>query len=157
MKSKSTAMWLAFLLGGFGAHKFYLGESQGWLYLVFCWTYMPFLAGFVDGIGLARMSEEDFNKKYNPQATVVFASAPAPAQSQQDAINQAVAMAVAATTAANAAQAAVRQHYAPTLTSAAGLPPAPTGPQAFTCRSCGANNNVAAGAAAVCNFCGTPA
>ena len=37
MKSKTTAVLLAFFLGGLGLHKFYLGKTfQGFLYLIFC-------------------------------------------------------------------------------------------------------------------------
>ena len=43
-KSQTTAVVLAILLGGGGAHRFYLG-SPGWgtLYLLFCWTFVPAL------------------------------------------------------------------------------------------------------------------
>ncbi|MEZ4462632.1 MAG: TM2 domain-containing protein [bacterium] len=37
MKDKTTAFLLAWFLGGFGIHKFYLGENgAGLLYLLFC-------------------------------------------------------------------------------------------------------------------------
>jgi len=40
---------LALFLGGFGAHKFYLGESGiGVLYLVFCWTGIPSIVAFFE-------------------------------------------------------------------------------------------------------------
>ncbi|MEA1568161.1 NINE protein, partial [Salmonella enterica] len=39
-KSRIAAALLAFFLGGFGVHKFYLGKiGQGFLYLIFCWTF----------------------------------------------------------------------------------------------------------------------
>jgi TM2 domain-containing membrane protein YozV len=159
MKSKSTAMWLAFFTGGLGGHKFYLDDSKAWIYLVFCWTYIPALVALFDAIGFARMSEDEFNAKYNagsaPAQSQIQQSAQGALQSQQDAINQAVAVAVAATTAANAAQTAI--HHANQQQAYRDPPrPAPS-PLAFTCRSCGANNNLSPGAPAVCNFCGTPA
>ncbi len=48
-KSEVSAVLLAFFLGSFGAHRFYLGET-GWgiLYLLFCWTFIPHLIAFVE-------------------------------------------------------------------------------------------------------------
>lgn len=69
MKSKTTAIVLAFLLGGLGIHRFYLGQTGlGILYLVFCWTLIPALVAFVDFILLLVMSDETFNQKYNTKA-----------------------------------------------------------------------------------------
>lgn len=66
MKNKSVATLLAFFLGSFGIHKFYLGETlAGVLYLVFCWTMIPGLIAFFEFIGLLLMSEQSFNVKYN--------------------------------------------------------------------------------------------
>lgn len=64
-KSKLAAALFALLLGGIGIHKFYLG-SVGWgiVYLLFCWTFIPAIIGFIEGILLLVMSESDFNKKY---------------------------------------------------------------------------------------------
>ncbi len=64
-KSKTTAGILAILLGGFGAHKFYLGKySAGVLYLLFCWTYIPEIVGFVEGIIYLTESDEKFYMKH---------------------------------------------------------------------------------------------
>ncbi len=65
-KNKSTAVLLAFLLGGIGIHKFYL-NSPGWgtLYLLFCWTFVPAIMGFIEGLSYLSMSEEEFDRKYN--------------------------------------------------------------------------------------------
>ena len=48
-KSDVVAILLAFFLGSFGAHRFYMGET-GWgiLYLLFCWTFVPHLVSFVE-------------------------------------------------------------------------------------------------------------
>ena len=64
-KSKLVAALLALFLGGFGIHKFYLGRV-GWgiAYLLFCWTFIPAIVGFIEGILLLVMSEGDFNRKY---------------------------------------------------------------------------------------------
>lgn len=66
MKTKSTAAVLAFLLGGVGVHKFYLGQTfQGLLYLFFCWTLLPALIAFVECIIYLTMNEHEFNRRYN--------------------------------------------------------------------------------------------
>lgn len=64
-KSKLAAALFAFFLGGFGIHKFYLGQT-GWgiLYLLFCWTFIPGLVGFIEGVLFLVMPEDAFNKKY---------------------------------------------------------------------------------------------
>jgi TM2 domain-containing membrane protein YozV len=50
-KSNVAAGVLALFLGGFGLHKFYLGRpGLGLLYLLFCWTLIPSIVGFVEGL-----------------------------------------------------------------------------------------------------------
>ena len=64
-KSKLAAALFALLLGCLGIHKFYLGQIKwGILYLLFCWTFIPAIVGFIEGIILLVMSEQDFNDKY---------------------------------------------------------------------------------------------
>lgn len=64
-KSKIAAALLAFFLGGFGVHKFYLGQiGLGILYLVFFWTFIPSIIAFIEFIILLTMSDESFNQKY---------------------------------------------------------------------------------------------
>lgn len=66
MKSITTTTILAFFLGGIGAHRFYLGQGGlGLLYLVFCWTFIPAILGFIDFIIFLTMDERKFNAKYN--------------------------------------------------------------------------------------------
>ncbi|MPW42175.1 hypothetical protein A6M14_11325 [Acinetobacter sp. Ac_877] len=64
-KSKIIAAVLAFFLGGFGVHKFYLGQI-GWgiVYLLFCWTFIPSIVAFIEFIIYLCTSDEDFAKKY---------------------------------------------------------------------------------------------
>lgn len=65
-KSKTTAGVLAILLGGFGIHKFYLGR-WGWgiVYLLFCWTYIPAIVGFIEGIIYLVSNPKDFARKHD--------------------------------------------------------------------------------------------
>lgn len=66
MKDKWLAALLALLLGGFGIHKFYLGNNiAGLLYLLFSWTLIPTVLAFFDFIGLVLIPEDAFNRKYN--------------------------------------------------------------------------------------------
>ncbi len=65
-KSKGTAAVLCFLLGAFGGHKFYLGKTgMGFLYLIFCWTWVPCIISVIDFIILLCMSDAEFDQKYN--------------------------------------------------------------------------------------------
>lgn len=72
-KSKSTAVVLAFFLGGLGAHKFYMGHN-GWgvVYLLFCWTFIPALIAIIDVIVLLCMSQEAFEKSCTYDGRVEF-------------------------------------------------------------------------------------
>ncbi len=66
MKNRGVAILLTFFLGGFGVHKFYLGDNIiGLLYFFFCWTFIPSLLSIFDFIGLILMSEQNFNIQYN--------------------------------------------------------------------------------------------
>jgi len=60
-----AAAIFAILLGSFGVHRFYLGQV-GWgiLYVLFCWTLIPAVAGLIEGILFLTMSEEEFEAKY---------------------------------------------------------------------------------------------
>lgn len=66
MKNKIAAFLLAWFLGGIGVHKFYLGQS-GWgiVYLLFSWTFIPYLVAIIEGIGYLIMSDAQFNRLYN--------------------------------------------------------------------------------------------
>lgn len=64
-KSRIAAALFAVFLGGFGAHKFYLGQvGLGIVYLIFFWTCIPAIIGFIEFILLLTMSDEAFNQKY---------------------------------------------------------------------------------------------
>lgn len=67
-KKKSVAGIMAFLLGGVGAHKFYLGNwGLGMVYLasLLIVPYISAVIGLIEAIRLFTMSENDFNEKYN--------------------------------------------------------------------------------------------
>lgn len=64
-KDRVTAGILALLLGGIGAHKFYLGETgMGILYLCFSWTLIPAFVGFIEGILYLTKSDVEFQRQY---------------------------------------------------------------------------------------------
>jgi TM2 domain-containing membrane protein YozV len=64
-KNKVTAGLFALFLGGIGVHKFYLGQvGSGIVYLLFCWTLIPGLIAFIEGIILLTMNDADFARRY---------------------------------------------------------------------------------------------
>lgn len=64
-RSRLGASLFAIFLGGLGIHKFYLGETdKGIIYLLLCWTFIPAIIGFVEGIILLSMTDNDFHQKY---------------------------------------------------------------------------------------------
>lgn len=64
VKSKVAAGILGILLGGLGIHKFYMGKiGMGILYLCFCWTFIPGIVGFIEGIIYLCSSDENFQLK----------------------------------------------------------------------------------------------
>ena len=65
-KCKTAAGLLAIFLGFIGIHKFYLNRPfQGLMYFIFCWTYIPMIISFFEGIYYLLVSEEKFNLDYN--------------------------------------------------------------------------------------------
>ena len=64
-KNKVTAALLAILLGGIGAHKFYLGQTvAGIIYLLFSWTGIPLIIGVIEGLIILGMNDQAFAQKY---------------------------------------------------------------------------------------------
>ncbi len=65
-KSKFVAGILGILLGGIGAHKFYLGRwGMGLIYLLFSLTYIPAIIGFIEGVSYLLSNEENFARKHD--------------------------------------------------------------------------------------------
>jgi hypothetical protein len=66
MKDRTVAILLCFFVGGFGIHKFYLGNNAaGIIYLLFCWTLIPGLISFFEFLGLCFMSDREFAARFN--------------------------------------------------------------------------------------------
>lgn len=66
VKSKVAAGLLGIFLGGLGIHKFYMGKiGMGILYLCFCWTYIPAIVGFIEGIIYLCSNDENFQLKHH--------------------------------------------------------------------------------------------
>lgn len=66
MKEKNVAGILALFLGGFGVHRFYLGQTGlGVFYLIFCWFPIMWVVGLIDAIAFFSMDQDKFDKKYN--------------------------------------------------------------------------------------------
>lgn len=64
-KSKVAAALLAFFLGGFGAHRFYLGQWWGVFYLFFFWAWIPGLIAFIEFIVFLCTNQKKWDDKYN--------------------------------------------------------------------------------------------
>jgi TM2 domain-containing membrane protein YozV len=64
-KSKLAAGLFGIFLGAIGVHKFYLGQI-GWgvVYVLFCWTLIPAIAGMIEGILYLAMSDAEFAARY---------------------------------------------------------------------------------------------
>ncbi len=64
-KSKNVAALLALFLGGFGAHRFYLGQWWGIFYLLFFWLWIPGLVALIECIVFLVRGAESWDEKYN--------------------------------------------------------------------------------------------
>jgi len=67
-KDKTVAGLLGILLGGLGAHHFYLGNvGMGILYLIFSWTFIPLFLGVIEGIVYLATNDEKWLQKHPPR------------------------------------------------------------------------------------------
>ena len=66
IKSRAVAGLLGIFLGGFGIHKFYCGSiGLGIVYLIFFWTFIPAIIGFIEGIiYITQPNDEQFTRRY---------------------------------------------------------------------------------------------
>jgi len=73
---KTALALLAFFLGGFGAHKFYVGKyGQGIVYFLFCWTGIPGLIAFIEFIIYLCTPGEKITQKYTSRGAGVVVAA----------------------------------------------------------------------------------
>ncbi len=57
-KDSTVAVLLGIFLGGFGAHRFYLGENgAGVVYLIFFWAFIPWIVAWIECIGMSAKVE----------------------------------------------------------------------------------------------------
>jgi TM2 domain-containing membrane protein YozV len=61
-RSPGTAVLLAIFLGGLGAHRFYLGDLWGLVYVLFCLTLLPTAVSLLEALVMTRRVEE-YNKQ----------------------------------------------------------------------------------------------
>jgi len=59
--NKYIYLFFALFLGDFGIHRFYAGKPKsGILYLVFCWTFVPWFLSFYDFIkGCGKLKDAE--------------------------------------------------------------------------------------------------
>ncbi len=85
MKDRSVAIILCFFMGFWGIHKFYLGKiTEGVIYLLFCWTFIPGIIAFFEFLGLCFMSDREFNARFNYSEANLLDRSGTPAKSLQD-------------------------------------------------------------------------
>ncbi len=64
-KSKGLAAAMSFLIGGFGVHRFYLGQWWGLFYLLFVWTWIPGIISIIESIVFLATDQRNWDDKYN--------------------------------------------------------------------------------------------
>lgn len=65
-RNRIVAGLLALFLGTMGIHKFYTKKNIfGMFYLLFCWTFVPFLISIVEAIRFFVLDKEKFDRLYN--------------------------------------------------------------------------------------------
>lgn len=70
-KDRTIAAFLAILGGGFGIHRFYLGQTQkGLFYLLFSLTGITTIISIFDCVSFLSMPQEKFDAIYNDQVYI---------------------------------------------------------------------------------------
>lgn len=65
-KKRKTAILLALFFGWVGVHRFYLGQPvRGAIYLLFFWTFIPFLLSLIDALEYGILGRLGVDNKYN--------------------------------------------------------------------------------------------
>lgn len=64
-KDKTVAALLAFFVGAFGIHRFYLGQWWGIFYLLFCCTGIPSIVAFIEFIVFLCANQESWDARHN--------------------------------------------------------------------------------------------
>lgn len=64
-KNKNVAGFLAFLLGGLGVHRFYLGQWWGIFYLLTIWTFIPMLIALIEAVYFWIRDVKKWDRKHN--------------------------------------------------------------------------------------------
>ena len=64
-KDKVHAAVLAFFLGAFGIHHFYLRQWWGIFYLLFFWTYIPSIISLIETFVFLFSNQQKWDNKYN--------------------------------------------------------------------------------------------
>ncbi|HBG74940.1 MAG TPA: hypothetical protein DEP80_01845 [Anaerolineae bacterium] len=71
-KNPILALLLAYFLGGFGAHKFYIGQNDlGIIYLLFCWTGFPSLIALIECFWISSVISKINRRKALEIATLI--------------------------------------------------------------------------------------
>lgn len=68
-KNKTFATFLAAVLGGIGAHRFYLygkNDRTAWLYVLFSPLVLPVFAGFIAALRIGLTPDEAWDGGHNP-------------------------------------------------------------------------------------------
>ena len=68
-KERRAYVWQAIWLGGFGAHRFYVGQNfRGWLYAILgmptLWI-LSYFAAWIDALSASSASLEEWNRRHN--------------------------------------------------------------------------------------------
>lgn len=63
-KNKLAAALLAIFVGWAGIHRFYLGQWWGVFYFLFCWTFIPMVVSFIEGIVFLLTPDAVWEAKY---------------------------------------------------------------------------------------------
>ena len=65
-KNKTTVILLALFFGVFGVHRFYLGQTGKGIVYIIITPFISWLFALIDFFGFVFMSDEVFDRKYNP-------------------------------------------------------------------------------------------